>query len=126
MPNAYVTEKPKVSDILSYPERAIENRTLAETPRGFGYPWTFRPSWDRKREPFTMNTDSVKSAPPFEGLIRSREAARLLGLSEWLLRKLAHEGQLTYIQRTPFSPLLFDPTDLRKWVEREKVRANSE
>jgi hypothetical protein len=58
----------------------------------------------------------------FEGLIRSRDAARLLGMSEWLLRKLAHEGELAYIQRTPTSPLLFDPVDLRKWIEREKVR----
>jgi hypothetical protein len=62
--------------------------------------------------------------PPFEGLIRSRDAARFLGMSEWLLRKLAHEGELAYIQRTTTSPLLFDPADLRKWVEREKVRAN--
>jgi len=69
-----------------------------------------------------MNTNSVKAAPPFEGLIRSREAARLLGLSEWSLRKLAHDGELPYIQRTPTSPLLFDPADLRKWVEREKIR----
>jgi hypothetical protein len=60
----------------------------------------------------------------FEGLIRSRDAAKLLGMSEWLLRKLAHEGELAYIQRTTSSPLLFDPVDLRKWIEREKVRGN--
>jgi excisionase family DNA binding protein len=59
---------------------------------------------------------------PFEGLIRCREAARLLGLSEWSLRKLAHERELPFIQRTPTSPLLFDPADLRKWIEREKIR----
>jgi hypothetical protein len=68
----------------------------------------------------------VNPNPSFEALIRSKEAARLLGMSEWLLRKLAHDGQLSYIQRTPTSPMLFDPIDLRKWVEREKVRANSE
>ncbi|HEY1468804.1 MAG TPA: helix-turn-helix domain-containing protein, partial [Candidatus Acidoferrum sp.] len=60
----------------------------------------------------------------FEGLIRSRDAARLLGMSEWLLRKLAHEGELPYIQGTITSPLLFDPVDLRKWIEREKARGN--
>ena len=69
-------------------------------------------------------TTALKPEAAFEGLIRSREAARLLGMSEWLLRKLAHEGELAYIQRTAKSPLLFDPTDLRKWVEREKVRGN--
>ena len=63
----------------------------------------------------------MKREPPLEGLVRSREAARLLGVSEWLLRKLAREGQLAYIQRTATSPLLFDPADLRKWIEREKV-----
>jgi hypothetical protein len=61
----------------------------------------------------------------FEGLIRSRDAAKLLGMSEWLLRKLAHSGELSYIQRTATSPLLFDPADLRKWIEREKVRGSS-
>jgi len=54
--------------------------------------------------------------------MRSRDAARFLCVSEWLLRKLAHEGELPYIQRTPASPLLFDRADLRKWIEREKVR----
>jgi hypothetical protein len=58
----------------------------------------------------------------FEGLVRSREAAKLLCMSEWQLRQLAHEGELPYIQRTPRSPLLFDVADLRRWVERGKVR----
>lgn len=58
----------------------------------------------------------------FEGLIRSREAAKLLCVSEWLLRQLAHEGELSYIQRTPRSPMLFDIADLRTWVEKEKIR----
>jgi hypothetical protein len=66
----------------------------------------------------SKNTDQ----PTFEGLIRSRDAARLLGMSEWLLRKLAHEGALAYIQQTPHSPMLFDPLDLRAWIEREKIR----
>jgi excisionase family DNA binding protein len=57
-----------------------------------------------------------------DGLIRSREAARRLGVSEWLLRKLAHEHELPYIQRSATSPMLFDPADLREWIEREKVR----
>jgi hypothetical protein len=63
-----------------------------------------------------------EKAAPFEGLIRSRDASRLLGMSEWSLRKLAHESELPYIQRSPSSPMLFDPLDLRKWIEREKIR----
>jgi hypothetical protein len=70
----------------------------------------------------TGNSQTREATPVYEGLIRSRAAARLLGMSEWLLRKLAHEGELAYIQRTTSSPLLFDPADLRKWIEKEKVR----
>jgi hypothetical protein len=39
-----------------------------------------------------------------EGLIRSRDAALYLGISEWLLRKLAHEEKLPYVQLTDRSP----------------------
>lgn len=66
--------------------------------------------------------DTAQPALAIEGLIRSREAARLLGMSEWSLRKLAHERELPYIQRSPSSPMLFDPEDLRQWIEREKIR----
>lgn len=62
---------------------------------------------------------------PFEALLRSKDAARRLGMSEWLLRKLAHAGELPYIQRSRTSPMLFDPADLRIWIEREKVRAGT-
>lgn len=58
----------------------------------------------------------------FEGLVRSREAARYLCMSEWLLRKLAHEGKLPYVQITDRSPMLFDRADLRAWIERQKIR----
>jgi len=64
-----------------------------------------------------------REIPSFEGLIRSKDAARLLGMSEWSLRNLVQSGQIAYIQRTPRSPLLFDPLDLRKWVEREKIHS---
>jgi excisionase family DNA binding protein len=59
---------------------------------------------------------------PFEALIRSREAAKLLGVSEWLLRKLAHQGELAYVHLGATCPMLFDPADLRRWVEKQKIR----
>lgn len=58
-----------------------------------------------------------------ERLMRLRNAARFLCISEWQLRKLVHGGRLTYIQLTPGSPILFDPADLRKFIESEKVRS---
>ena len=57
-----------------------------------------------------------------DGLIRSKDAARFLSISEWLLRKLAHEGKLPYVQITDRSPMLFDRADLRAWIEGEKIR----
>ena len=56
-------------------------------------------------------------------LIRCREAARFLGISEWLIRDMAHKGELPYIQRGSYSsPMLFDVADLRQWIEKQKVR----
>jgi hypothetical protein len=45
-------------------------------------------------------------------------------MSEWLLRKLAHEGALPFIQLTSRSPMQFDPADLRRFVERNKIHSN--
>ena len=64
-------------------------------------------------------------APVLEALMRSKDAARLLGMSEWTLRWMAHAGEFPYIQMTPRSPMLFDPADLRAWVEKNKVRSNA-
>src|SRR5215472_2300580 len=55
-----------------------------------------------------------------EGLIRSKDAARYLCVSEWPLRKLTHEGKLPYVQITDRSPMPFDKVDLRAWIERGK------
>jgi hypothetical protein len=57
-----------------------------------------------------------------EGLVRCSVAARFLSVSEWSIRKMAHDGQLPYIQRNPRSPMLFDLLDLRAWIEQEKIR----
>jgi excisionase family DNA binding protein len=56
-------------------------------------------------------------------LIRCREAARFLGISEWLIREMAHKGELPYVQMGSYSsPMLFDVVDLRNLIEKKKVR----
>lgn len=55
-------------------------------------------------------------------LVRCREAAQLLGVSEWQVRKLAHDRQLAFIQLTVRSPLLFDRADLQAWIETHKQK----
>jgi hypothetical protein len=39
----------------------------------------------------------AQPTPTFEALIRSREAARMLGVCERILRKLAHEGAFPFV-----------------------------
>jgi excisionase family DNA binding protein len=59
-----------------------------------------------------------------EGLVRCSSAAQFLGVSEWSIRKMAHDGELPYIQRgSCSSPMLFDIADLRHWKEQQKIRA---
>jgi excisionase family DNA binding protein len=56
-------------------------------------------------------------------LIRCREAARFLGVSEWTIRDMAHRGELPYVQIGSYSsPMLFDVGDLRAFIEKKKVR----
>jgi len=54
------------------------------------------------------------------GLLRIKNAAQVLGVSEWLVRKMAKDGELKYIQRTPRSPMLFSPSDLEGWAKRNR------
>lgn len=53
-------------------------------------------------------------------LLRTRGAAQFLNVSEFLVRKMAREGELRFIQRTPRSPLLFSPSDLEAWVTKNR------
>lgn len=61
-----------------------------------------------------------------ENLVRIKEAAEILGISPWTLRQMAHRKEISFIQRTPKSPLLFSPEDLRHWVDLKKVRKRIE
>ena len=54
------------------------------------------------------------------GLMRTKPAAQWLGVSEWLLRKMANEGEIKFIKRTDRSPLLFSPADLESWVKKNR------
>lgn len=54
------------------------------------------------------------------GLLRIKNAAQILGVSEWLVRRMAKDGELKFIQRTPRSPLLFSPSDLEAWAKKNR------
>ena len=54
------------------------------------------------------------------GMLRIDQAAQVLSVSVWLLRKLAKEGQVKFVQNTPRSPLLFSHTDLEAWVRKNR------
>ena len=54
------------------------------------------------------------------GLLRIRQAAQMLGVSEWTIRQMAHNGELKFVRRTDRSPMLFSCADLEAWVRKNR------
>jgi excisionase family DNA binding protein len=54
-------------------------------------------------------------------LLKTRQAARYLGISPWKLRNLVQNGEIRYIPGESTSPWLFDIHDLDAFIERAKV-----
>lgn len=55
------------------------------------------------------------------GLLRIRQAAQILGVSEWTLRQMAHKGEIKFIRRKKLSPMLFSPADLESWTLKHRI-----
>lgn len=53
--------------------------------------------------------------------LKTKQAARYLGVSAWKLRNLVQAGEIPYIPGEGTSPWLFDRKDLDNWIERRKV-----
>lgn len=53
-------------------------------------------------------------------LLKTRQAARYLGISAWKLRNLVQAGEIGCILGDGTSPWLFDLQDLDSWIERRK------
>lgn len=56
-------------------------------------------------------------------LVRTREAATYLALSEWKIRKLVRNGQIPYIDDGKSGPWRFDLRDLDAYVERYRQKS---
>jgi hypothetical protein len=53
-------------------------------------------------------------------LLKTRDAARYLGISAWKLRNLVQSGEIACILGDGTSPWLFDWEDLNLWIQRRK------
>ena len=53
-------------------------------------------------------------------LLKTRDAARYLGISAWKLRNLVQCGEIACILGDGTSPWLFDRQDLDAWIQRSK------
>jgi hypothetical protein len=53
-------------------------------------------------------------------LLKTRDAARYLGISAWKLRNLVQSGEIACILGDGTSPWLFDWVDLDSWIQRRK------
>jgi excisionase family DNA binding protein len=55
-------------------------------------------------------------------LVKRRDACAYLGMSDWKLRSLVHQGRLRYIPGDgPTAPWLFDLQDLDAFIESQKI-----
>jgi len=53
--------------------------------------------------------------------LKTKHAARYIGVSAWKLRNLVQAGEIPYIPGEGTSPWLFDIRDLDNWIERRKL-----
>jgi excisionase family DNA binding protein len=54
-------------------------------------------------------------------ILKTKHAARYVGISGWKFRNLVQAGEIPYIPGEGTSPWLFDKKDLDNWIERRKV-----
>jgi len=59
-------------------------------------------------------------------LIRTKEAATYLAMSEWKLRRLIQDGAVPYIQNQDNGPFLIDLRDLDNYIESHKSNGGPE
>jgi excisionase family DNA binding protein len=55
-------------------------------------------------------------------LLKTRDAARYLGMSAWKVRNLVQCGEIACILGDGTSPWLFDRLELDRWIENRKVK----
>lgn len=60
------------------------------------------------------------SPPPQHRLLRTRQAAEYLCISEWKLRRLIQDGLLPHLHDGEGSPFLLDIRDLDAYIDRHK------
>ena len=53
-------------------------------------------------------------------VLKTKDAAAYLGISDWKLRNLVQSGEISYIAGDGTSPWLFDKQDLDRWIESRK------
>ena len=71
----------------------------------------------------SCNRLKMRAQPPIpKRLLRTREAARYLGMSPGKLRRLTQCGELPIIQHDEHSPWLYDLHDLDHHIEKSKHR----
>lgn len=62
------------------------------------------------------------SSPIQNRLLRTRQAAEYLCVSEWKLRRLIQDGMLPYLHGGEGAPFLLDIRDLDDYIEKNKHR----
>lgn len=67
------------------------------------------------------NTGTVRRPTPInQRLLRTKQAAAYLSISQWKLRRLTQDGRLPYVQDCEGAPFLFDVRDLDMYIDKNK------
>jgi hypothetical protein len=75
---------------------------------------------DLREPPYILNGTMSETTIITPRLLKTRDAARYLGISAWKLRNIVQAGALACIIGDGTSPWLFDIDDLNDWIERNK------
>ena len=70
--------------------------------------------------PCTLDGTMIDSTAITPRVMKTRQAARYLGVSAWKLRNLVQSGEIPCILGDGTSPWLFDKLDLDAWIQRRK------
>ena len=60
------------------------------------------------------------ASSPQQRLLRTKQAAEYLCMSEWKLRKLIQDGVLPYLHEAEGAPFYLDVHDLDEYIDRNK------
>jgi excisionase family DNA binding protein len=110
-----ISATPEVSPV-SHESKQIRRRTRADSYLKRLFQKRVKPEWREHSVAALADLSAPKADLPTR-LVRTADAARMLGVSQWTLRRLKDEGKIKFV---PGKFLRFDIEDLEAYIESKK------